>query len=144
MPLGVMSEGFTVPLAVFQLAFSAIVSVALWRLTAWQRRYEGVEDRLHDATTSLIDERFRSMSHEVRSHVQGFVIAIDDLKERIQLGDTEVRGLGERDQRIELALAARLDALKDYIRENTASKKDLEKHEASIERKLNQMEQRIR
>ena len=34
--------------------------------------------------------------------------------------------MGERDQRIELAVAAKIDLLKDYIREFAAGKKDLE------------------
>ena len=38
-----------VALAMFQLAFSAVVSVSLLRLTAWQRRYEGLEAQLNDA-----------------------------------------------------------------------------------------------
>ena len=54
-----ISDNLTVFVAVFQLVFSAVVSITLWRLTAWQRRYEGLEDRLHEATTRLVDERFR-------------------------------------------------------------------------------------
>ena len=136
-------ENLTVPLAVFQLVFSAVVSITLWRLTAWQRRYEGLEDRLHDATTRLIDERFRAMTHEVNSHVQGFLLTVEEMKQRIQLGDGEIRGLSDRDQKIELALALRIDHLKDYIRDTAATKKDLEKHESSVERKLSQVELRL-
>lgn len=130
-------------LAIFQLVFSAIVSVTLWRLTAWQRRYEGLEDRLHEATTRLIDERFRSMTHEVNSHVQGFLLTVEEMKQRIQLGDGEIRGLSDRDQKIELALAIRIDQLKDYIRDTAATRKDLEKHETAVERKLGQVELRL-
>lgn len=141
------SAKFTMPLpvflAIFQLVFSAIVSVTLWRLTAWQRRYEGLEDRLHEATTRLIDERFRSMTHEVNSHVQGFLLTVEEMKQRIQLGDGEIRGLSDRDQKIELALAIRIDQLKDYIRDTAATRKDLEKHETAVERKLGQVELRL-
>ena len=142
MPLAI-SDNLTVSLAVFQLVFSALVSLSLWRLTAWQRRYEGLEGRLHDATTRLIDERFRAMTHEVNSHVQGFVLIVEEMKQRLQFGDGEIRGLSDRDQKIELALAARIDLLKDYIRDTAATKKDLEKNEASVERKLGQVEMRL-
>ena len=138
-----LTDSLTIALAAFQLVFSAVVSVSLWRLTAWQRKYEGLEGKLHETTTRLVDERFRAMTHEINSHVQGFVLALDDMKQRLQHGDAEVRGLGERDQRIELALSAKLDLLKDYIRENTAGKKDLEKHEAGAERRLHLLEQRM-
>jgi len=37
------NDNLTVFVAAFQLVFSAVVSITLWRLTAWQRRYEGLE-----------------------------------------------------------------------------------------------------
>lgn len=138
-----MNSSLPIFLAIFQLVFSAVVSITLWRLSAWQRRYEGLEDRLHDATTRLIDERFRAMTHEVNRHVQGFVLTVEEMKQRIQFGDGEIRGLSDRDQKIELALAVRIDQLKDYIRDTAATKKDLEKHESAVERKLGQVEVRL-
>jgi hypothetical protein len=137
------SDHVTVFLAVFQLVFSAVVSVSLWRLTAWQRKYEGLEGKLHDASARLIDERFAAMTRQVDRHVQGLVVATDELKQRMVFGDADVRALGERDQRIELTLATRIDLLKDYIRETAATKKDLERHEAGAERRLGVIEQRL-
>ena len=142
MPLA-LSDNLTVFLALFQLVFSFVVSLTLWRLTAWQRRYEGLEDRLHEATTRLIDERFRAMTHEVNSHVHKFLLTVEEMKQRLQSGDGELRLLTDRDQKLELLLAARLDHLKDYIRDTAASKKDLEKHESTVERKLGAVELRL-
>jgi hypothetical protein len=138
-----LSDSVTVSLAVFQLAFSAVVSVSLWRLTAWQRKYEGLEGKLHEATTRLIEERFGGVARQVDRHVEAFVAAVDELKQRMVFGDADVRALGERDQRIELTLATRLDLLKDYIRETAATKKDLEKHEIGAERRLCVIESRL-
>jgi uncharacterized protein YukE len=138
-----LGDGVSVPLAVFQLVFSGVVSLTLWRLTTWQRRYEGLEGRLHETTTRLVDERFRAVTQEVNGHVEGLVLALEELKRRIQSGDAEVRAMGERDQRIELAVAGKIDLLKDYIRDFAAGKKDLEKHEASVDRKLGQVEHRL-
>src|SRR3954453_15295974 len=101
-------DGVTVSMAVFQLVFSAVVSVSLWRLTAWQRKYEGLEGKLHEATTRLIEERFGGMARQVDRHVGGFGGPVDELKQRMVFGDADVRALGERDQRIELTLATRL------------------------------------
>ena len=143
MSLLALSDNLTVFLAAFQLVFSFVVSLSLWKLTAWQRRYEGLEDRLHDATTRLVDERFRAMTHEVNSHVNKFLLTVEEMKQRIQLGDGEIRGLSDRDQKIELTIAARLDLLKDYIRDTAASKKDLEKHESSVERNHGAVELRL-
>jgi hypothetical protein len=138
-----LSDALTISLAVFQLVFSAVVSVSLWRLTAWQRKYEGLEDKLHDATTRLIEERFGGVARQVDRHVEAFLVSIDDLKQRMSFGDADVRALAERDQRIELTLATRLDVLKDYIRETAATKKDLEKHEQGAERRLCVIESRL-
>ena len=138
-----LADGLTVSLAVFQLVFSGIVSISLWRLTAWQRKYEGLEAKLHDATTRLIEERFGTMTRQADRHVQAFVTAMDEIKQRMVYGDADVRALGERDQRIELTVATRLDLLKDYIRETAATKKDLERHEAAAERRLAVLEQRF-
>jgi hypothetical protein len=138
-----LADGLTIFLAAFQLIFSAIVSLLLWRLTAWQRQYEGLENKLHEATTRLIEERFGSMTGLVDRHVQSFVSAMDEIKQRMVFGDADVRALRERDQRIELTVATRLDLLKDYIREVAATKKDLEKHEIGAERRLAVLEQRL-
>jgi hypothetical protein len=138
-----LSDPLTISLAAFQLVFSAVVSISLWRLTAWQRRYEGLEGKLHDATTRLIEERFGGIARRVDRHVESFVVSIDELKQRIHFGDADLRALGERDQRIELTLATRLDVLKDYIRETAATKKDLEKHEQGAERRLCVIEARL-
>ena len=138
-----LADGLHVSLAVFQLAFSAVVSIALFRLTAWQRRYEGLETRLHEAAARLIEERFRAMTHEVDSHVRSFVASLDDMKQRIHSGDGEIRTLLERDQKIELALAGRIDVLKDWIREHAAGKSDLDKHEETADRRFATLEQKI-
>src|SRR3954470_17646225 len=138
-----LSDGWSVSLAVFQLGFSAVVSVTLWRLSAWQRRYEGLEQKLQEATARLVDERLRANAADAEAHVRGLVVALEELRARIQTGDAEFRAMGERDQRIELAVAAKLDLLKDYIREFAAGQKDLEKHESGVDRKLGQIEQRL-
>ena len=143
LPVLALTDGFAVSLAVFQLAFSAIVSVSLWRVTAWQRRYEGLEGKLHETTTRLVDERFRAMTHEDNSHVQGLVLALEEMKQRVHFADGEFRAMGERDQRIELTVVNKIDLLKDYIRDFAANKKDLEKHEYAFDRKLDQVEMRL-
>ena len=137
------AEPLTVPLAVFQLVFSAIVSLALWRLTAWQRRYEGLEARLQDATSRLVDERFRAVTVEVEAHVRGMLRALEELNQRLAVNDRRFSDMADRDQRIELTLAARLDVLKDYLREFAAGRADLERHESAVERRLAGIEHRL-
>jgi uncharacterized protein involved in exopolysaccharide biosynthesis len=138
-----VADALTVPLAVFQLAFSAAVSLALWRLGAWQRRTDGLEARLNDAAGRIIDERFRSLANELEAQVRGVTAALGDVKQRMHADDARLRGLTERDQKIELMLVGKLDQLKDYIRDYAAGKADLERHEATVERRLAQVESRL-
>jgi hypothetical protein len=138
-----LSDALHVALALFQLLFSAAVSVVLFRMTAWQRRFEGTEAKLQETASQLVEERLRGLATEVRTHVQSFVGTLDELRSRISAGDGALRDLSERDQRIELALGARIETLKDWMRDNSANKADLAKHENAFGRKLELVEGRL-
>ena len=155
--LAVVSDAWIIGFGIFNALFSAAVSVAIWRLTAAQRRSEGMETRLidltskmlderhkttqeqlaerHSLTTKLVDERFRAMTHEVNNHVNGFLLTVEEMKRRMQDAELDLDGLGQRDQKIELAVAAKFDELKDFLRAELAGKKDLQKHEDAVERR---------
>lgn len=139
MPAPLAAESLTV----FQFVFSAIVSLTLWRLTAWQRRYEGLEARLHEATGRLVDERFRAVTGEVDAHVRGVLRAMEDVSHRLAANDRRAADMADRDLKIELTLSAKIDMLKDYIRDVAAGKADLDRHEAAAERRLAQIEARL-
>ena len=138
-----LSDALHVSLALFQLLFSAAVSVVLFRLTSWQRRYEGTEAKLQETASLLVEERFRGLTTEVRTHVQSFVGTLDEMRSRISAGDGAVRDLSDRDQRMELALGARIETLKDWMRDHSASKVDLARHENAFGRKLELVEGRL-
>ena len=136
------ADALTVPLAAFQLAFSAVVSLALWRLTGWQRRAEGVEARLHEAAGRLVDERFRAVTAEVDAHVRGLLVALEEVKQRARDDDRRFAEMADRDLKVELSLSAKLDLLKDYVREFAAGRAELDRHQAAVERRLAQAERR--
>lgn len=154
MHLLALSDTASITLWAINITASVGITICLARVAAATRKFERLEDdrdkrvdllqeKLHKTATSLIDERFRSMTHELNGHVNNFGLTLESLKERIQSGDAELRGLGDRDQRIELAIAGKIESLKDYIRENTASKRDLEKHEQSQDRRLENVAQQV-
>ena len=138
-----LSDALHVALALFQLTFSAAVSVVQFRLTAWQRRYEGTETKLQETAGQLVEERFRALATEVRTHVNSLVGALDETRARVSAGDGVLRDLSDRDQRIELALGARIETLKDWIRDNSANKGDLARHEQITGRKLEIVERHL-
>lgn len=142
-PAPAVADVLAVPAVAFQLVFSAAVSLTLWRLAAWQRRYEGMEARLHDAAARLVDERFRGVTREVEAHVRGMSATLAEISQRMHADDAHVRALADRDLKVELTLAARIDLLKDFIRESAATKADLDRHEAAVDRRLAAIERQL-
>ena len=135
-------DALALPMAAFQLAFSAVVSLALWRLTGWQRRAQGVEARLHEAAGRLVDERFRAVTTEVDAHVRGLLLALDEVKQRARDDDRRFADMADRDLKVELSLSAKLDLLKDYVRDYAAGKAELDRHQTAVDRRLAQVERR--
>ncbi|QOV91640.1 hypothetical protein [Humisphaera borealis] len=129
--------------AIFQALFSAVVSLSLWKLTAWQRRYEGLERRLNEATGRLIDERIRAVSTELENHTRATRASLDETRQRLAAGERAMVAMAEADHRFELTLTARLDGMKDYVREFAPARTDLERHEQSVERRLTRVETRL-
>lgn len=132
---------------VVQFFWQSATSFFLFKLSKQDRGTEALEKRLHEVTvaqveerhaltTKLVDERFRAMTHEVNNHMQGLINVVDHVKERLQDGDDHFEGLDEKAQKLELAAVSRIDTLKDYMRDNLASKKDLDRHQESMHSEL--------
>lgn len=126
-----------------ELIWTTVLTIFTIILSRKDTTGDKLEERLHETTTKLVDERLRSTTHEIRDHVQSLLTTIEDMRGRLKDADGELDGLGERDQKLELALAAKFDALKDYIRETTASKDDVKEHERSVKQQMNQMADKL-
>ena len=140
LPLATLPDAWLVGFGIFQLIFSAFVSIAIMKLSQSQRRYDGLEDKLHDTTTKLVDERFRAVSHKVAETSHSFGLAVAEMKDRIKDIDQVANELQERDQRNELAVVNRLDSLKDWLRNSAANKDDLKSHNDSMARRVERIE----
>lgn len=143
-----------IALSVLDILVSGGITLVLFRISQAVKRYDRLEDRsekqigemkisLHDTTTKLIDERFRSISHQVTNSGHGLAMVIDEIKERLKHGDGLIDALDDSDHRIELKMAGKLDELKDWIRDNAATRSDLEKHEENMNGRLNQLDGRV-
>lgn len=122
------------------IVVSMLTALAVLWLGSKARKSETMEARLHETTAKLIDERFRAMTHELNGHVNNFAVTLEEARQRLKNSEVDYRGLGERDQKIELTLAGKIDQLKDYIRDVAATKKDLDAHEATMEKKVERIE----
>jgi hypothetical protein len=132
---------------VVQFFWSAIVSFAIWKMSKMDRNTEKLEQRLHETTTKLVDERLRGITHEVRGHMNQLVLTIDELKGKLQLGDGEIRDmnkeLGERDHTREIQILQRVNEVKSYVIEHAASKQDLKEHQGRMDTKVEKINERL-
>ncbi len=128
---------------VMQFCWSTILSLMLYKLSKNDTDVATLENRLHETTTKLVDERLRFVSHDIANHANALKLTMDSLKERIETGDGEFATLADRDQKIELSMAAKIDGLKDYIREHTASKTDVAQHQRSVDSKFEHTDEKI-
>jgi len=87
---------------------------------------EKLEARVEQYAKSLIDVQFASLGEMVAS-----------FKTRLSEGDETFDELVERDQKIELAVAAKFDLLKDFMRQEMATRKDLDAHQQRAEERNN-------
>jgi DNA-directed RNA polymerase sigma subunit (sigma70/sigma32) len=156
-----MSDSLTLAMWVINLAISAGITIVLARVASWQRRFDRQEDThkadtrslreemdeqartLHQVTEKLIDERFRKVTHQVENHALLVSGTLAELKEQIKESKGELDDLGERDQKIEGAVAAKFDVLKDWIRDTTATSAELDKHERNVNERLGGVERRM-
>lgn len=144
----------TLLLGVWNTLLSGGITVVLFWITKTVKRYDRLEDdgkaklkdmanSLHEASTKLIDERFRAITHQVNGTANKFDLAVEDIKQRLQLGDGELRMLGSVDQKIEIQLIERIAVMKDWFVQNLASKGDLKEHEKSVGAKFDRMGERM-
>lgn len=102
---------------VVQFFWQTITTFVLFRMSKQDRSVEAAEKRLADQ----LDARLKA------------------IQDRLDDGEEKFDGLGERDQQNELALMTKLDSIKDFIRANSASKADLDKHQGAMEHRLESM-----
>lgn len=92
-----------------------------------------LKHELHETTTKLIDERFRAITHDVANHANTVMLKIDEITQRLQSGEQEFDALAGSDHRIEMAIVAKLDTVKDWFREMFA---EHEKADAEVFRQI--------
>ena len=105
-----------------QFLWSSIVSFTVYRLTRTDRNFETLKQQLHDVTTKLVDERFRAMTHDINTHVNGFKLTLDSLTQSLGQAQKQVDELYDGDHQIQLSVAEKIAASRELIREQAADK----------------------
>jgi hypothetical protein len=130
---GLASTTFAIYLPV-QMLFNAALGWVAWKMRSDRAQITSLEDRVHETTVKLIDERMRAISHEVKAHAQSLVSTIDDLKTRLQDGDQRFEKLGEKDHSIELKTMREILEFQKEIARDGVTRKDLKEHQDSMSR----------
>lgn len=141
--LGMVSDAWIIGFNIFQVSFAALVSLVLWRLGVGQKRVDTTDERLHALTSKLVDERFRAMSHEVNGHVNGFMLTLEELKLRLKETEQTFDQLIRAGHVQEMKGVERLEQVKDYIRDQTASRQDLREHQKNADAKFDRIMQQM-
>jgi hypothetical protein len=156
-PVIANADPVMVGMGVVNMVLSVLMGIVLAWFGVRQRRVEAMEHRItalvkesaderHVLTTKLVDERFRAMTHELGNSGQQLVLAVAELRQRVKEAEAELDGAGERNHKIELTVADKVDQIKDLIREatsKTATRADLEKHESQVSQRDQRLGERL-
>lgn len=129
--------------AIGQWVFNLIVTLGLVYIGNKAHRIEALETRLATKTEELVKDRIEAHSINLKSAIESLAQQLKDINERLRDGEDGFEKLGGRDQAIELAVAAKFDALKDFIRETTATKEALDRHQDRAEERSDSIRQAI-
>lgn len=124
---------------VLQFAVTVILSVVTGVLASKTRKIESLESRLESMVDLRIEEKFRMSAETMSLHIEPLIQRIDAACERLDDGEKEFDALGERNHGLELKTMTRVEQLHREILTGMASKIDLEKHQVSVERKIDRI-----
>ena len=131
-----VSDAWTIGFGVFSLAVSTVMTVILWRNRETRQDTRDFEARQHELVTKLVDERFRSMTHELNNNVNSFSMTLEELKTRLKETEQTFDMLIRAAHVQEMKGLERLEQVKDYIRDQTASRADMREHQKSVDTKF--------
>ncbi len=106
--------GAAVWLTVGQWVFNALAAGFGWWIKRRVENTDKLEERVSKQAEQLIDAKIGALTKD-----------IDTIVQRLERGDKEFRGLGDRDHQIRLEIRGLIDTLKDYIRDTCPSKEDM-------------------
>lgn len=117
------------------LTYALHVAEILW--LAWMARQQSrtatLEERVEQQTRELVEAQITGRTGELSGAMRELAAEIKRINERLNDGDGSFDKLGERDQRIELAMAHQTRELTTFMMDRFASKRDVEVLAARID-----------
>ena len=112
---------------ILQLVFNLVIAIGLGWVAQRYRMIEGLKIEIRTATSALVEQRIETWSVRLTGAIDGLSRQVGHIQERIERGDTAFDAAREREQQAELKYLARVDGLKDWIRDTCATRVDLDK-----------------
>jgi chromosome segregation ATPase len=156
-----VSDNAAIGMWAVQVATTVVMGFALFRLGVGQRRMEKSEDarqldmkalkqevaekdgKLHQLAEKLVDERFRSMTHEINEHVGAFKVTLENAGRQIEKAEGDVEKIVEAAHKAELTSRDKLDQVKDYVRDHAASKSDMKEHQRQVNEQFGKLDAKL-
>jgi uncharacterized protein YutD len=108
-----------------QWVFNAIVTAALAYVAAKNRQIAQLKSALKAMAEERIDQKFAGFEAACKLRQNLVDQRYEQMALRLQKGEENFDTLFESRQKAQLEMAAKIDALKDYIRDHCASKADV-------------------
>lgn len=108
---------------------SMVVNLIIAIIVLWFAR----ADRFAEKAEQLIDAKIANKFGELAGAIREQTTEIRNIKERLSDGEGEFDKLGERDQKLELALKDHRRELERWMMETFASKKDVELYASRVD-----------
>lgn len=121
-----MSVDVWIAVAAFGMSIVALFLPRYWQNNDEQvqelgKKIDALETKLEAAVDRRIEEKFRGVEKDITS-----------INQRLSDGDESFEAVKERNQKIEMAVAAKVADLKDWMRETFVSKADLKTFLAAL------------
>jgi len=124
-PVAVL-DGLGITLSIIQFALSIGMAIALAWVASKTRKIETLEEKLEETTSRLVDTKLVAAMAELRITIAGLAEQVKHIAGRLERGDDKFEQLGDGRQTLELRLLSKIGDLKDFVRENCASKGDFD------------------
>jgi len=113
-------------IAALQFIANTAFAVAMFWVGGKAKRIDTLEADIKSSAQKAIDSQVKLAVSELRSVTAVMTAQIDQISDRLRSGDSEFKGLGKQDHVLELKFTARMDELKEYIRQTCAGKSDMQ------------------
>jgi hypothetical protein len=108
-----------------QWVFNGLVTAALAYVAAKNRQISQLKAALKKAAEERIDQKFGSFESACKLTHNLVEQRVEQISSRLAKGEQNFDSLFDSRQKAQLEMAAKIDALKDYIRDHCASKNDV-------------------